>query len=182
MRRVTLFLTVLLIGAMTASGETPPFESESVTPERIRAQIMSIEEMPCGEPYGEGDPRYWELVRLGLEHVPELLEVVDDPTATQVSVCLVGGEYAVGDIALFAAMNIVRIPVVSLFPSLDSQEVERIGFGVYWKHVRESPQNRLQLEDQLLRWFSEHQDKLAWKRLSEHPSGGYYVLPEPDDG
>jgi len=152
-------------------------ELEPVNASTVREWILHLEAMPCGRAYADADPNLWQVVRLGLEHVPTILELVNDPTETQMKVCLFGGSYTVGDVAVSAFSNIVRGAPVALFASAgDQKRIDSMGYGVYWQFVRESDSNRDAMKEYLEEWFENNRDRLVWVRQFESPAGGYYEI------
>lgn len=174
----------LIIFALTGQADPPSMlESEPITASSVRDWILHLESMPCGRAYAGGDPRLWQVVRLGVEHVPTILELVDDDADTEMNVCLFGGTYAVGDVAVVAFLRIVRGAPIALFAAGEDQAaVDRIGFGVYWQFVRESQENRDAMRLFLEGWFAENRLRLGWVRLQESPAGGYYSVESNDPG
>ena len=132
-------LAGVLISAFPASSA-----EDIVLPKPLTAEFLAaIDEIPFGKLGAAASPEYWAIVRQGQGIIPELIELLDDPTFTQQRVPLFGGHYAVGDVAMSAISNIVRgVPWLEFITRPDDPRIEAIGFGVYWKYVRESPANR----------------------------------------
>lgn len=62
----------------------------------IYDKIKSIKEMPYVPDYS-GDPIFWEVVKEGIEIVPELIDHLDDTTHTKIFVPLFSGTYKIGN-------------------------------------------------------------------------------------
>ena len=171
-----LLTCFLIVTASAATAETPALlESEPITAGSIRDWILQLESMPCGHPYEDRDPDLWQIVRLGLEHVPTILELVDDGTDTGMTVCLFGGTYAVGDVAVAAFMSLVDdVPVALMAADGDQKARDGMGFGPYWWFVRESGDHRHSLRRSLEAWFSANRSRLEWVRVPASPAGGHY--------
>ena len=180
-RRIVTTFSLIVLSSTVFADPPSILESEPVTASSIRDWILHLESMPCGRAYEACDPDWWQVVRLGLEHVPTILELVDDDTETEMLVCLFGGNFAVGDVAVISFMSIIQGVSVALMAAGGDQDAfDRIGFGTYWQFVRESQENRESMRRFLEEWFASNQSRLEWVRLHESPAGGYYRV-KPDD-
>jgi hypothetical protein len=180
-RRIVVTCAVIILASTGVADPPSLLESEPITASLIRDWILHLESMPCGRAYEVCDPNLWQIVRLGLEHVPTILELVDDDTDTEMLVCLFGGNYAVGDVAVISFLRIIQsVPVALMAAGGDQEAFDRIGFGTYWQFVRESQDNRDSMRRFLEEWFASNRSRLEWVRLHESPAGGYYQVG-PDD-
>lgn len=151
-------------------------------------QIQKITEMPD---YFElsGDSIYWSLVKRKMEIVPQLLEIVDDTTATKSTIKYQGRNYTVGEVAVDALYEIIRdfpkkIDLIRDWKKFDESEA----YNNYWYFMAENSENRSQFKQKLKDWYSSNKGNLIWVsdnnkyRRSEmdepkhHPSKGYYKL------
>ena len=154
----------------------PPFSSRSRSP-RARSVTRFSSSSPCRAvaDMKTAIPDLWQIVRLGLEHVPTILELVDDGTDTGMTVCLFGGTYAVGDVAVAAFMSLVDdVPVALMAADGDQGAVDGMGFGIYWGFVRESGEHRHSMRRSLEEWFYANRSRLEWVRLPASPASGHY--------
>ena len=176
-----IFIAVLSVVAM------PVVAAEHDRPRMpITAEILSsIERIPFGKEGAPGSPEFHVIVREGLAIVPELADLLDNPTLTENRVPLTGGHYAVGDVAMAAISDIVRVPWLEFITTREDPRIATQGFGVYWNYVRESAENRSTLKAKFLKWFEENEKRLTWRPIPEILDGGIYECPEDggkDDG
>ncbi|WP_272151112.1 hypothetical protein [Tenacibaculum aiptasiae] len=151
-------------------------------------QIQKINKMPDYFKLS-GDPIYWELVKRKMDIVPELLEIVDDPTPTNATILYQGRNYMVGEIAVDIIYEIVRdfpkkIDLIKDWKKFDESEA----YNNYWYFMVEKSNNRTQFKQKLKDWYSSNKSKLIWvpdnkkyresemSELKKHPSRGYYKV------
>jgi hypothetical protein len=172
---------LLAILWLAASPVEDPAEVQ--LPKPLTSEFLAgIEQVPEGKLGAAASPEFYAIVDQGLGIVPELIDLVGDPTPTDRIVPLVGGYYAVGDIAMSAINSIVaHVPWLEFITSPDDPRIEAIGFGVYWAYVRESPENRLEIQSHIRRWFQQNEINLVWRPVPELPMGGQFELPDDDD-
>ena len=175
-------IAVLLIASGLAVSGAQESEPERLPRPLTATFLASIDELPSGKLGARASAEYWEIVRQGIGVVPELIELLDDATLTEERVCLVGGFYAVGDVAMSAISDIIiNVPWLQMIPGLDDARIDEIGFGVYWEYVRESPINRRKLKKRIRRWFAEYAGSVQWEPMPDHPASGVYRVPDSHD-
>ena len=123
---------------------------------------------------------YWKVVKLKLEVVDELIEIIDDTTETKAIVRWFGGHWTVGDISYNAIEEIIHgIPTFDL---LGIKYDENIGYSSYWFFVRSDIRNRQLFKEKLKKWYKKNKANLVWItsewNVSEcfyhNPNNGYY--------
>lgn len=130
--------------------------------EDVKTSILNIKDVPyiCrGNPGDEGcgDMYYWENIIKGVESVPSLIELIDDNTSIEVPVPNFGGDYTVGDIAIFQMSRIDEaFPLETIIKnSIGYRGGNKMGgFWYYWKFVRESQANRMLLKEEVKKWWN----------------------------
>ena len=134
--------------------------------------------------WGCGDSIYWGAVQGKEKAIPYLIEKISDSTLTEASVPFFGGNYTVGDIAYTALGEIIDgIPTFELMPVEFNEN--GCGYCSYWRHLRESHENRVSFKEAVANWYSKNKNKLEWvegnRPLScdcwfPHPNNGYFSL------
>ena len=133
-----------------------------------------------------GDSIYWEIVKCGINNVPNLIDMMNDTTETMASVPNFGGQYTIGDIAYCCLEDIVRIRGNKLIPD----SAKNGGQNTYWAYLRNGYNNRLAFQKEVRLWFQKNKRNLKWKEdkleyrtgdnwkfpSKTHPAGGYYVI------
>lgn len=150
-------------------------------------KMKSIKEMPYVPEYSD-DPIYWELVKEGIDIVPEFIDHLDDTTNTKMYVPLFSGIYRIGDISYLLLTEIINdIPTFELL-NISLEKYEQYGFGVYWNFIKSNSANRKILKTKINDWSSANKNKLTWEMDErkfrgdthnfprKHPAGGYYIL------
>ena len=148
--------------------------------------IGEIKEMPY-LPILSGDSIYWEIVKCGINNVPNLIDMMNDTTETMASVPNFGGQYTVADIAYRCLEEIIRGTKFDTFiPDAAKNEED----NTYFYYVRQSYNNRLAFQKEVRLWFQKNKRNLKWKEdkfeyrtsgnwqfpSKTHPAGGYYVI------
>ncbi len=128
-----------------------------------------------------GGERFQGIIKHCLDVVPELIALLNDSTPTSNPVAYWGGDYAIGDVAMVLISEIVHVPWLDLVPTATVERIETIGFGVYWEYVRESDSNRLTLQSNCDRWFTDNEDDLVWHSLPSSPQRGRLGLPKENE-
>lgn len=123
------------------------------------------------------DPVALEIIGRGLDAAPELVALFADPAPTEQRVPLVGGIYAIGDIAMNVTDAIVEVPWWSFLPAAWAQHFEETGESAFYDHVRESPQNRRIVARQAGAWLAEHREALRWDESQRR----WRLPPPPED-
>jgi hypothetical protein len=152
--------------------------------ERIISMLRQIKDMPY-LPELSGDSLYWALAMEGLEIVPDLIDIIDDTTETDMSVPNWGGQYAIGDISFSILQEIIYgLPIMEIIR--DKKDYPRdMEMGLsYYVFVRYNTENRNYLKTNLHCWFAENKEKLIWAsdtanygRAAEDWKYGTYQLP-----
>lgn len=157
--------------------------------QRVIRQVDSlkfVKEMPYICETGIcGDKLYWEVVRLGVSGIAELLiEKLDDATPTSANVPLFGGNYTVADIAFEAIKEIIHdIPTFELLGV--PFDKDGCGYCAYWQHVNKNPKNRQKFKTAVKTWYHKNKNSLIWVKSNDfvtcdckgqHPDGGHYQL------
>lgn len=152
------------------------FSNDSTTVEDIK-NIQSI-------PYIENcnDSIFWNLVKQGKKNIPDLIDKLTDETVLkEVFVPMFGGEYTVADASLVILQEKIKgIPVFDLIGKKISKDC---GYCAYWYFVREKKKNRILLQKNLRKWYSENEKNLIWVE-SPHsltgdcfsPANGHYEI------
>jgi hypothetical protein len=134
-------------------------------------------EIPSGKVGACASPEYYAIVGHGLTVVPDLAELLSNATPTTINVPLVSGVYAIGDIAMSLISSIIsNVPWLSFVTDSGDPEIEAIGFGVYWQHVRAAEENRQALREKFLSWFTSHEHLLVWQPQPKMKTGAWYRL------
>lgn len=113
-------------------------------------------------PYIENcnDIIFWSLVKQK-GNIPELIKKLTDETVlTGVYVPNFGGEYTVADVSLVILNE--KIKDIPIFELIEREVNEDCGYCSYWLFVRESNENRLQLQNTLKKWYEINKSKLIW--------------------
>jgi len=144
-----------------------------------RKAILQIKALPYYPEWTTGDKQYWDIVRKGKDSFDDLAALVNDPSDTHISVPLIGGTYAVGDIALLALMDIVHgLPVLSMIQTIcpnDKNNMD-IGFGQYWNFVRKNRTNHSKLQKSIQKWLKKNSSSLVWVEKRGHPAKGWWTI------
>lgn len=153
------------------------------------SKIPQITHMPYF-PELTGDSLFWELSKKKLKIVPALIAGISDTTRTKATVLNFGGVYTVGDVCVRLIEEIIQdFPTTRLIET-DKLVLQKEGYGVYWRYVRKSHENRISLEENARRWFNQNKRNLVWvnderlyatsdnedSKLSRRPAGGFYTL------
>jgi len=157
--------------------------------EQIISIIHQIEDMPY-YPELSGDSLFWALAMEGLAIVPNLIDLLDDTTETNISVPNFGRFYTIGDISFCILTDIIHdLPIMDIFKSKKDYHIE--GDLVYFEFVRYSKENRNYLKTKLHDWFVENKENLIWVKdkrkfrkvssdwkypTNQLPTKGYYKL------
>lgn len=144
-------------------------------------------------PENSEDSLFWVLVKRGIEIVPDLIDIIDDATETDIPF---GGwpyNYTIGDIAHSVLWKIIPgLPRARIIRNKkDFPRDERHGF-YFPVFERLDVENRTYLKTGLHSWFIENQQNFAWVadtsrytggsyedwRQYRYPAKGYYVLED----
>ncbi|MEO0473384.1 MAG: hypothetical protein AAF206_27480 [Bacteroidota bacterium] len=177
---------VLLPPPPPIDGFTIPSSSRDLT--KTIDSLQFVTDMPyiCEGDFGCGDPLFWQAVMGKEQAIPLLLDKIRDSSLTRASVPNFGGHYAVGDVAYFALTEIIHpIETFDLLPVDFDQN--GCGFCSYWQHLQADLRHRVDFEQAIRDWLSDHQGELIWQTSQAfrncdchfpHPNAGHFVLQE----
>jgi hypothetical protein len=144
--------------------------------------LCHITEIPYGDTPGMYDniePEFVGIVQQGTAAIPFLIDLLDDPTPTEVVVPLFGGYYAIGDIAMALISEIILNAPFSLFvEDPEGKKAAICGFCIYWDFVRDSVKNRTEVKNKTAEWYHKIKSELKWVPFADMPGSGYYLAPE----
>ena len=148
--RYSIFSLILI--ALIANCGITVIAQESYTERYNRKYKMLVDNIEYVQsvPYIENcnDRILWEIVDEGIYIIPFLIDKISDDTPLKdVYVPIVGGEYAVGDVALIALQEIVaNVPVNDLLETSDKDMFP------YWNKIREGKNVRVKFQQALKDW------------------------------
>lgn len=188
MRKKYLFILLMFLLACNFKNQKFEIPKTSNCKEyQLKEEILKLEYVQY-IPELSGDKEFWELVKLGDEILPCLLDLVSDTAVTNVNRPNNGGNYRVGDISFVVINQIVLcIPYGEISSSNFNKDSNNI-----IDYLNEDIENRLVVEEELKNWFVNNSEKLVWVSDTvqyrqtanweyadyKHPAKGYYTLKE----
>jgi len=142
----------------------------------VEAKLNDIDSMPYVPEYS-GDSVFWELVIMGKDAIPSLINKIVDTTLTEIIVPNCGGFYRIGDISYIVIMEIIRsIPTFEL-AQIPKKEVKSRGFCTYWEFIRKGFNNRKLFQINVNDWCLINKDNLLWIKDTLEFRGGTHNYP-----
>src|SRR5688500_15883894 len=159
----------------------PALATAQADNKRLVDSLRYVTDMPymceSEKPYdiGCGSEIFWKAVQRKEKIIPFLIDKISDSTTTKAYVPNLGGQYAVGDIAYFALLEIIDgIPTFELLGvKFDNHGC---GFCSYWNYLRNDIENRERFEKSVRKWYKDNKSKLIWvssgQPFTGHHNGG----------
>jgi hypothetical protein len=166
MKRIIICLIILTGGI---------FVNHAQNAKSIVSKVSQISYLPHWEQLNDtlyklhcGDPIIWEVVSLGKDAIPFLIEMIKDSSDAKVTIeCSVNGT-RVGDLAFLVLEQIVNIPLAQVTGTQFCTVTDCGGFfmadGVFYLLA----ENRSQFSAQINRWYTQSKKKIKLVDLKDN--------------